>query len=184
MEAEPAQTIFQLASHLLQYPDGKWREALKDCRSLIAEIDEEPIARVLSLFLNAAEQAGPEELMERYVQTFDFNRKTNLYLTCGQYGDQRQRGNALLQLKQLYTRVGLMMSGHELPDYLPLMLEFAAVAPLDAARSALSPYRTQVESIRDELVKMDNPYAWVLDAVLMAMDVAGMQPVQEGGHGS
>ncbi|MGB9802340.1 nitrate reductase molybdenum cofactor assembly chaperone [Desulfofundulus sp.] len=184
MESEPVQTVFQLASHLLQYPDGKWREAVKSYRSLIAEIEEERIARVLSLFLKAVEQENPDKFSERYVQTFDFNKKTNLYLTYAQYGDHRQRGKALLQLKRLYERMGLVISERELPDYLPLMLEFAAVAPLDAAKEALSPYRVQIETIRNQLVKMENPYAWVLDAVLMAMDVAGMEHLQEGGHDS
>ena len=63
------------------------------------------------------------------MQTFDLDKRSALYLTFYSLGDRRDRGLALLRLKKLYRAAGLPLEGSELPDYLPVMLEFAAVAP-------------------------------------------------------
>ncbi len=60
--------------------------------------------------------------------TFDLHKRTGLYVTFYSLGDRRERGLALLRMKKLYRAAGFEIEGHELPDYLPLMLEFAAAA--------------------------------------------------------
>ena len=69
------------------------------------------------------------ELQRLYVEAFDFSKQCSLRLTYHVHGDRRQRGMALLRLKGAYRAVGLEPPGTELPDYLPLMLEFATLAP-------------------------------------------------------
>ena len=65
--------------------------------------------------------------------TFDFDRRASLHLTYHTYGDRRQRGLELVRLKRRYAEAGLPLEGGELPDYLPVLLEFAALVP-EAAR--------------------------------------------------
>ena len=63
-----------------------------------------------------------------HVETFDLTRRCSPYLTYYRYGDTRQRGMALLALKHTYRRAGFEPAERELPDYLPVVLEFAALA--------------------------------------------------------
>ena len=74
-------------------------------------------------------------IAQHYVETIDLHKRSGLYLTFYSDGDKRERGSALLRLKQLYRAAGLPLEGTELPDYLPVMLEFAAAAPRGPRRA-------------------------------------------------
>jgi nitrate reductase delta subunit len=105
------------------------------------------------------------ELAAAYVETFDLRRHTSLYLTWYVHGDTRRRGMALLRLKRLYAAAGLELAGDELPDYLPLVLEFAALAPDDAGDALLREHRPSLEHLRRALHEDESPYADLLDAL-------------------
>jgi nitrate reductase delta subunit len=82
------------------------------------------------------------------------------------HGDRRQRGVALLRLKQRYAAAaGLPLLDGELPDYLPVMLEFAALAPEDIGLAALAECREAIELVRAALHDAGSQYASLLDAV-------------------
>ena len=147
----------KLLSLLLQYPSGE----LLAARDELAGAAEGRVARFAEWW--ASEPAG--ELQRAYVETFDFNRRNSLYLTYHVHGDRRQRGVALLRLKQRYAAAGLELTDGELPDYLPVMLEFAALAPPDVGLAALADGRDAIELIRASLHEAGSPYALVLDAV-------------------
>ena len=104
------------------------------------------------------------ELQSLYVETFDFTKRASLHLTYHTFGDRRQRGMALLNLKQRYAATGLDLLDGELPDYLPVMLEFAALAP-EAGVSALARHREALELVRAALHEAASPWAPLLDAV-------------------
>ena len=75
-------------------------------------------------------------MQERYVLLFDRTRSLSLHLFEHVYGESRDRGQAMVDLKQLYEQHGLFMSSSELPDYLPLFLEFLSAVPeTQSARS-------------------------------------------------
>ncbi len=105
------------------------------------------------------------ELAQHYVRTFDLHKRTGLYLTFYSHGDRRERGLVLLRLKQLYRAAGFELAGRELPDYLPLMLEFAAAAAAEQGDLVLREHRPALEVIRLSLREQDSPYEHVLDAV-------------------
>jgi nitrate reductase delta subunit len=147
----------KLLSLLLQYPG----EELLAARAELAGAADEPVARFVEWW--AREPAG--ELQRAYVETFDFTRRNSLYLTYHVHGDRRQRGVALLRLKQRYAAAGLELLDGELPDYLPVMLEFAAFAPPDIGLAALAERRDAIELIRASLHRAGSPYALLLDAV-------------------
>ncbi|WP_460808675.1 nitrate reductase molybdenum cofactor assembly chaperone [Micromonospora zhanjiangensis] len=99
-----------------------------------------------------------------YVATFDQRRRCCLFLTYYAHGDTRNRGMALLRLKQTYASAGLNLVGHELPDHLAVVLEFAAAAP-DQGRALLIAHRAGLELLRLALHDADSPWADVLDSV-------------------
>ena len=72
---------------------------------------------------------------------------------------------ALLRLKRLYRAAGLVLEGQELPDYLPVMLEFAAAAPPGYGETILSEYRAALALIQRHLREQASPYAHLLDAI-------------------
>ena len=121
----------KLLSLLLQYPSD---ELLAARAALAGEARGAPVRRFVEWWC----EREPAELRRSYVETFDFTRRNSLYLTYHVHGDRRQRGIALLRLKQRYAAAGLDLLDGELPDYLPVMLEFAAFAPEDIGLAALA----------------------------------------------
>jgi nitrate reductase delta subunit len=152
----------KLLSLLLQYPSDE----LLDSRAELAAAADGPVARFTDWWAN--EPAG--KLRRTYVETFDFTRRNSLDLTYHVHGDRRQRGVALLRLKQRYAAAGLELLDGELPDYLPVMLEFAALAPPDVGLAALADGRDAIELIRSSLHDAESPYASILD------EIAGVLP--------
>lgn len=155
----------QLLSVCLRYPD----QHLLDGRGeLVAALDALPSSRVkdsLARFLATLVGVNLIELEQRYVETFDLRRRTSLYLTYYLHGDTRKRGMALLRLKRLYATAGLELAGGELPDYLPLVLEFCALAPGEVADRLLREHRLALELLRQGLREGESPYAHLLDAL-------------------
>ena len=96
---------------------------------------------------------------EEYVATFDFHKRASLHLSYYRDGDRRQRGATLLGLKRRYREAGLELTGGELPDYLPAILEFAAFAPGEDADAILGRMRPGIELLRASLHDLDSPYA-------------------------
>jgi nitrate reductase molybdenum cofactor assembly chaperone NarJ/NarW len=77
------------------------------------------------------------DLQERYVLLFDRTRSLSLHLFEHVHGESRDRGQAMVDLKSLYERHGLFMDSSELPDHLPLFLEFLSQIP-EAPRPKLA----------------------------------------------
>jgi nitrate reductase delta subunit len=163
---ETSRLLYRLISHLLQYPDNEWRKRLPAIRTESESITDIEVKRKLTEFLDQAEKCDPLEWQSLYVKTFDFGKRTNLYLTYAEFGEERERGRALIELKRRYAEAGFDLESNELPDYLPLVLEFASAAPWDAAQAVLSGRRDAIASIRNELTSSGSPYAPLLDLVL------------------
>lgn len=159
MGAEHAERL-KLLSLLLQYPTEELLAARGELAAAAAA-QGGSIGRFVDWW--AREPAG--SLQRAYVETFDFTRRNSLYLSYHVHGDRRQRGVALLRLKQRYGAAGLELLDGELPDYLPVMLEFAALAPSDVGLAALVEARDSLELVRTSLHADGSPYALLLDAV-------------------
>src|SRR6185312_12954754 len=111
-------TLWQAQSLLLGYPD----EQLVSRVGLLRRVADAPLHR----FLDHLERTPLPEVAIDYVATFDQRRRCCLFLTYYAHGDTRNRGMALLRLKQTYAAAGLTLSDEELPDHLSVVLEFAA----------------------------------------------------------
>jgi len=119
-----ARPPFKLLSLLLQYPGDEVLANRPAIAEAIAALPPSPARTGLERFFARFAGAPAVELQQEYVETFDLQRRCSLYLTYGTEGDTRRRGMALLRLKRLYAAGGLSLEGSELPDYLPVMLEF------------------------------------------------------------
>ncbi len=107
---------------------------------------------------------GALELQQHYVGTLDLKRRCCLYLTWWTEGETRRRGLALAQLKQLYRERGFELDSTELPDFLPVVLEFAS-ADVDLGLRVLQDRRAGVELLRLALHEAASPYAGPVEAV-------------------
>lgn len=165
----------KLVSLLLQYPDGDLLAARDELCAAATELAAGPQADAVRAFVTWYRDVPADELQTQYVETFDFARRSSLYLTYHVFGDRRQRGMALLTLKQRYTAAGLEVGDAELPDYLPLVLECAVLAP-EAGLEILARHRESIELVRASLHAAASPWARLLDAV--ALPLPGLTKAQ------
>ena len=153
---------YKLASVLLQYPTGALFDGLGELDAA-ARSGPRAARGHLAAFLAWLRATPPREVAEHYVETFDLRRRSALYLTYYRHGDTRRRGMALLAFKTAYRAAGLVPAGAELPDYLPVVLDFAAVAP--GGEDLLRRHRADLELLRRALHEAGTPYARLVDAV-------------------
>jgi len=162
-----APTIYKLCSLFLQYPDAELYGAREELAAAVRELPRSPASEALARFCEWWGAQEPLVLEEHYVETFDLHKRCGLYVTFYGEGDKRDRGPALLRLKRLYRSAGLPLEGTgELPDFLPVMLEFAAAAPDGKGEIVLREHRAALELVRQGLRERGTPYAHVLDAVV------------------
>lgn len=161
-------STFKLCSLLLCYPDDQLLAARPDLAAVAAQVTPRAAAEPLERFCAWWGMQQPLALQQHYVETFDLDKRCGLYLTFYGEGDKRERGAALLRLKRMYRAAGLPLEGSELPDYLPVMLEFAADAADRQGEIVLREHRAALELLRGSLHEHETPYAAVLDTVCIA----------------
>jgi nitrate reductase molybdenum cofactor assembly chaperone NarJ/NarW len=158
--------LYLAASRCLDYPTPEFVESLPACAAALAEQgDSTPVVLLRELVSQLGARSLPD-LQRGYIDTFDFSAKHSLYLSYWSDGDTRRRGEALARFKAVYRQGGAVIDTHgELPDYLPLLLEFTARADLDAGRALLAEYRLGLDLLRKSLQDRRNPYADGIAAV-------------------
>lgn len=174
--------LLRLISLLLQYPDDELTAARAELADAVQTLPQSPSRESLVEFTRWYSGMEPMELARHYVKTFDLQRKSSLYLTYYLHGDTRRRGIAMLELKQRYREAGLNPPEDELPDYVPVVCEFAALTAPEVGEAALMRHREGLELIRAALHKHESPYAHVLDALcayLPTLAVAGQSRVAD-----
>ncbi|MFD4293157.1 nitrate reductase molybdenum cofactor assembly chaperone [Rhodococcus sp. NPDC058505] len=156
--------VWRIAALVLDYPHPSTLDLLDDLRSAAEQIPAPAGPSLLSCIDHLRGQE-PIALAARYVETFDLRRRSSLHLSYYAYGDTRGRGMALLRFKTAYRNAGLELGDHELPDFLPVVLEFAATTDPARGRRLLITHRAVLEVLRLSLRDGDSPYAAVLDAL-------------------
>lgn len=166
---EECRLVFRLCSLLLEYPQEEWRK--EDHKHVAGLITDKKIKTDFLAFFHYLESTPFVILCENYVKQFDFRTDTTLYLTYGIFGDNRERGPALVMLKMEYAKAGFFIrEGKELPDYLPLILEFASIAEDPAVRRIFLIYKKQLENLKTKLAEDHSPYVHLLNACLSAFN--------------
>jgi nitrate reductase delta subunit len=159
-------------AHLLRYPDAELRSHLGELHDALNAEAALGAARLAELgALIERLRALPALRAEaEYVDLFDRRRRTALHLFEHVHGDSRDRGTAMVDLGRTYAAAGLQFAGGELPDFLPVVLEYASTQPADSAREFLRETAHIVRAIFTALLEQGSAYASVLAAVL---DLAG-----------
>ncbi|MEU9451544.1 nitrate reductase molybdenum cofactor assembly chaperone [Streptomyces sp. NPDC048277] len=165
-EAEGRALLLRLCSLLLQYPDAELTDGGPLLAEAVAALPKSPAAAELAAFTGWFTAEEPDALARHYVEMFDLRRKSSLYLTYYLHGDTRRRGMALLTLNQTYRAAGWDTDGGELPDHLPTVLEFAALAGPGGGEAPLRRHRRGLVLIHHALTDAGSPYRHLLAALL------------------
>ncbi|HKN98189.1 MAG TPA: nitrate reductase molybdenum cofactor assembly chaperone [Pseudonocardiaceae bacterium] len=156
--------LYKITSILLQYPGDRVLAHLPTVTAALPALQDTGTRESIAGFTGWLAGRTPTEAAQHYVTTFDHTRRRGLYLTYYRHGDTRARGMALLALKHTYRQAGFPAPDDELPDFLPLMLEFAAVAPEPGLR-VLTQCQAGLELLADAVREAGSPYSALLDVV-------------------
>lgn len=163
--------VWRIAALLLDYPTAATADLFGQLTAATAELPES--ARVpLTVFLRQFNATDPMRRASNYVETFDMQRRSSLHLTYYAYGDTRKRGMALLRFKHAYRQAGLDvgdLDNGELPDYLPMVLEFAATVDQVQGERLLAEHVPVLELLRLSLQDNGSYYTEVLAAILATL---------------
>lgn len=167
---------FKALSALLSYPTDDLVAALPEVRAIV--IDEASLGarerEALVALVNRLAATDPLDAQEAYVELFDRGRSTSLHLFEHVHGDSRDRGPAMVDLDGIYRNAGYQLTGGELPDYLPALLEYLATRPAEEIGEMLGDCAHIVRRIGEALVKRGSDYSAVLAAVLALAGEPGL----------
>ncbi|MTI15780.1 nitrate reductase molybdenum cofactor assembly chaperone [Rhodobacteraceae bacterium RKSG542] len=158
----------KITSLLLSYPDAEMK---REAGNLIKVVEDDQsitdTARTaLIRLLKQFEERDLMDLQERYVFLFDRTRTLSLHLFEHVHGESRERGQALVDLMATYERAGFYIDTEELPDFLPLFLEFLSQAPEDEAKDFLSQIAHILTALQERLKKRGSAYQNAFIALL------------------
>ncbi len=178
----------RVLAHLLSYPDAGLRSHLSEMRDALHAERAIATGRLAELdaLMDALSSSDPLDTEAAYVQLFDRGRATSLHLFEHVHGDSRDRGPAMIDLAQTYDKAGLYLAPGELPDYLPVVLEFVSTQPPREARAFLSEMAHIFNAIFSALQQRQSAYASVIGALLelageraQAVKLAPEEPLDE-----
>jgi nitrate reductase delta subunit len=169
---------FRVLSVLLAYPSEEMTAAAPDLRHALARegIVEPGLMSRLDGLIEELASSDIYDLQERYGLLFDRTRSLALHLFEHVHGESRDRGQAMVDLRSLYEKAGLEIAANELPDYLPLFLEFLSTQPVAEARVLLSQTAHILQAMAERLVRRDKPYEAVFRALVA---LAATLPAEE-----
>lgn len=161
--------IYKILSALLEYPDQELFDNLPAITQVLDEIADSDEAELNAVrqFITWMESGDPTEIQADYVKTFDLTPEHSLHLTHHLFGDDndRNRGPALIDLGELYKDYGVKVMTNELPDYLPLVLEFAAMLDDSEGREFLADAGKVLKVLSSNLAKAGSPYAPLISII-------------------
>jgi nitrate reductase delta subunit len=161
---------YQALSALLLYPEPELLAYLPDIEAALAGTPA--IQAQLRPLLAYLAEGKLIDLQQGYVTTFDRNPSHSLHLFEHIHGESRDRGQAMVDLMEEYKKHGLEMTGDDLPDYVPLFLEFLAQQDEAEAARLLSDAVHVLAHIGRKLAANDSPYACVFTVLEQLSPVA------------
>lgn len=172
-------SVYSVLSALLTYPDEALLQAMPELQSCLSASHQVQLAPLFAVLSEADDLIS---VQEQYVATFDRRPVHSLHLFEHIHGESRDRGQAMVDLREEYFRHGLVLDTSELPDYVPLFLEFLGQIPPDSAAALLGDAIHVLARIGDKLSESGNPYATVF-AVLRELTPIAPQPLPEPPEG-
>lgn len=173
---------YKILALLLDYPTAHTVAILP---KIMPELEEEKLLNRMSLrnmlsFMEAVENKELLEWQEQYTGQFDYAPSTSLYLFDHIYGDSKKRGMAMVDLKQLYSSEGMEIMSGELPDFLPVLLEFIANTQTPGQGADLLAETIHVlRKIESNLAEGNSPYHYLLAILVYLASKGSAQPLTE-----
>lgn len=170
-------TLRTLAA-LMGYPTEDLRTHVPDLRAALDEENalDRPVRRRLDPLLDRLEREEVIDAQATYTDLFDRSRALSLHLFEHVHGENRERGQAMLDLAEQYMEAGLLLESQELPDYIPVFLEYASCLPAPEVRETLGQPAHVLAALEERLRERDSDYAGIFKALLA---LAGSQPDRE-----
>ena len=159
---------FKAVGALLDYPTVELQAAADEIEQALAEERALPAAELdgVRAFIERLRRSDIMDLQEYWIGLFDRSKRLALHLYEHSYGESRDRGQAMVNLALTYRMNGFELNAAEMPDYLPLFLEFLSVIPEVHARRYLTDAIEIIEALRVRLEERDSTYAALLSALV------------------
>lgn len=161
--------IYKIFSALLSYPTAELQESTSqlfqvlDSEKAISEAERGALRNLLS-------KIGQDDLIDlqsRYVELFDRTRSLSLHLFEHVHGESRDRGQAMVSLLERYRRAGLDVTAKELPDFIPMFLEFLSTLPEEEARVDLGEAAHIFAALAERLRKRQSGYDAIFESLVV-----------------
>ncbi|WP_297829394.1 nitrate reductase molybdenum cofactor assembly chaperone [Thermomonas sp.] len=164
-------SLLKLVGVLLDYPqDALWEHG----EELLAAAEAPRLSKArraqLVAFVRELLETDPLEAQERWLLLFDRGRSMSLLLFEHIHGESRDRGQAMVDLISAYRKNGFELSARELPDYLPLLLEYLNQRPAEEARDWLKHVSHIVGLLAARAGERGSPYALLLELLVELAD--------------
>jgi nitrate reductase delta subunit len=158
----------KVLSALLTYPTEEFRQAADEMKAVLLKERALPAAHAAAVAALIDSIAGDDlyEAQERYILLFDRTRSLSLHLFEHVHGESRDRGQAMVDLIKVYEDAGFSPTDRELPDFVPMFLEFAATRPAREAVELVSQPGHVFAALRERLAKRRSPYEAVFSALV------------------
>jgi len=173
---------FKALSVLLSYPSDELKAAAGEINGVLESegILSKNALKALQPLLADLEKRDTYDMQEQYVILFDRSRTLSLCLFEHVHGESRDRGPAMVDLLETYRAGGFDLVGGELPDHLPILLEFLSTQPVSTAKELLNDAGHIVAALAERLHRRESTYAAVLAALVEFAEIeASSALVQE-----
>ena len=159
---------FKALGALLDYPTPELHAALDEVEQALCEERAVPAAELegVRALIDRLRRSDIMDAQEYWIGLFDRSKRLALHLYEHSYGESRDRGQAMVNLALTYLMNGFELNAAEMPDYLPLFLEFLSVIPEVHARRYLTDAVEIIEALRIRLEERDSTYAALLGALV------------------
>ncbi len=158
----------KVLSALLTYPSSELMAAANELKQALSRegLLGPRQMRAVTELIDEMEEGDLFDLQERYLLLFDRTRSLSLHLFEHVHGESRDRGQAMVDLLKLYEEAGYSPTATELPDFLPLFLEFAAMRPAAESLDLVGQPAHVFAALKERLGKRKSPYMAVFDALI------------------
>ncbi len=148
----------KMISRLLHYPDEELVSLLPVFRAAMSDLGDPVVRKRYAPVFSHFESSPLIRLQEQYTEVFDLKPAHSLNLTYHCFGDSEKRGPALSHIEEIYHRAGLDRTDGELPDYLPLVLEFIVEKPDIGQAEIVFRYKDAIVTLAERFANISGPY--------------------------
>ncbi|AFM23684.1 nitrate reductase molybdenum cofactor assembly chaperone [Desulfomonile tiedjei] len=166
-KSENNRMVFRLFATLLAYPDEEFVSSVHELREAAESVCKNGVFSACKEFLTQLEHRPLISLQAEYTELFDLYPSTCLNLTFHDCGEGKDRGSALVRLNSLFKQEGYELSNSELPDFLPVILEFLSIGGPESCSLICKQYRHHICQLARRVIEKSDLYKNLFEAILM-----------------